>query len=81
MTQISITLQQGEHRDKAVVFLQFPRDESLIKIIRGNYDAKWSATKKMWYVPALQFELHEFMKLMQGKAWVDYGGMKEKEPE
>jgi len=78
MNQLTITLQQGEHRDKAVVFLQFPRDESLIKIIRGNYDAMWSATKKMWYVPALQFELHEFMKLMKGKAWVDYSGMREK---
>ena len=78
MNQIIITLQHGEHRDKAVVFLQFPRDESLIKIIRGNYDAMWSATKKMWYVPALQFELHEFMKLMKGKAWVDYSGMREK---
>jgi len=78
MTQNTIKLQKGEHRDKAVVFLQFPRDESLIKIIRGNYDARWSATQKMWYVSASQFELHEFMQLMKGKVWVDYGGMKEK---
>lgn len=78
MTQNTITLQQGDHRGKAVVFLQFPRDEDLIIIIRGNYDAKWSATKKMWYVPASQFELHEFMQLMKGKAWVDYSRLKEK---
>jgi integrase/recombinase XerD len=78
MTQLTIILSKGEHRDKAVVFLQFPREESVIKIIRGNYDAMWSATKKMWYVPDSQFDLHEFMKLMKGKAWVDYGGLKEK---
>ncbi len=78
MTQLTITLQQGEHRGKDVIFLKFPRDESLIRIIRGNYDAMWSSTKKMWYVPSAQFELHEFMQLMKGRARVDYSGLKEK---
>ena len=73
-----IRITRGIHREQEVVFLQFQKDDELIKIIRSNYDAMWSATKKMWYVPALQFELHEFMKLMKGKAWVDYGGMREK---
>lgn len=73
-----IRILPGNHRSMDVVFLQFPKDDELIKIIRENYDAKWSASKKMWYVLASQFELHEFMQLMKGKAWVDYSGMKEK---
>lgn len=67
-----IRILPGNHRSMDVVFLQFPKDDELIKIIRENYDAKWSASKKMWYVLASQFELHEFMQLMKGKAWVDY---------
>jgi integrase/recombinase XerD len=77
MIQFTITIRKGEHRKMEVVFLQFPRDEVLIKVIRNNYDARWSATRQMWYIPSAQFELHEFMKLMKGKAWIDYSGLKE----
>lgn len=73
-----IRILPGNHRSMDVVFLQFPKGDELIRIIRNNYDARWSATKSMWYVPAAQFELHKFMKLMKGKAWVDYSGLREK---
>ena len=73
-----IRISRGNHREQEVVFLHFRRDEELIKIIRDNFYVRWSATKKMWYVPVSQFDLHEFMKLMKGKAWVDYSGMTEK---
>jgi len=75
---LEIIVNKGIHREQEVVFLQFRKDEALIKIIRDNFDARWSATKKMWYLPASQFELNDFMKLMKGKAWVDYGRMTER---
>ncbi len=75
---LRIVLSEGKHRGIEVVFLRFVRDEALINQIRSNYDARWSATKRMWYVPASEFELNGFMKLMKGLAWVDYSGFREK---
>jgi hypothetical protein len=75
---LRIVLSEGKHRDIEVVFLRFDGDEALINQIRSNYDARWSATKRMWYVPASEFELNGFMRLMKGLAWVDYSGFREK---
>jgi len=73
-----IYLSRGEHRGLEVIFLQFTRDETLIQLIRSHYDARWSATKKMWYVLSTQFVLNDFMRKMKGVAWVDYSGLREK---
>jgi len=72
-----IYLSRGEHRGQDVIFLLFTRDETLIQLIRGHYDARWSATKKMWYVLSTQFVLHDFMRIMKGVSWVDYSRLRE----
>jgi len=46
--QISI----GEHRNKNVIFVHFSYNPSLLKDFREKFPfAKWSATKKCWYLP------------------------------
>jgi site-specific recombinase XerD len=42
----------GEHRDKNVIFVHFPNNALLKNDLREKYStAKWSATKKCWYLP------------------------------
>ena len=42
----------GEHREKNVIFVHFPNNEELKKELREKFaSAKWSATKKCWYLP------------------------------
>lgn len=72
----TIKLSEAIHREKVVIFLAFEKNELLIQLIRGNYKAAWSSTKKMWYVEKNAFELHEFIELMRGSAWVDYSSLK-----
>ena len=72
----TIKLSEAIHREKVVIFLAFEKNELLIQLIRGNYKAAWSSTKKMWYVEKNAFELHEFLELMRGNAWVDYSSLK-----
>ena len=72
----TIKLSEAIHREKVVIFLAFEKNELLIQLIRGNYKAAWSSTKKMWYVEKNAFELHEFLELMRGSAWVDYSSLK-----
>lgn len=33
---------------------------------------------RSWYVPASEFELNDFLRLMKGRAWVDYTALKGK---
>ena len=72
----TIKLSEAIHREKVVIFLAFEKNELLIQLIRGNYKAAWSSTKKMWYIEKKAFELHEFLELMRGNAWVDYSSLK-----
>lgn len=78
---LKVALSKCWHRDKEVVIFRFPKDIGLTKVICSNYETRWSATMRSWYVPASQFELNAFIKLMNGKAGVDCTGWNELRPE
>lgn len=40
----------GEHRGQKVIWIQFPKDPILIDEVKKLVGARWSATKKCWYV-------------------------------
>lgn len=43
-----------QHRSKAVILLRFDYDKNLVQELRNRYpSAKWSRTKKAWYLPDL----------------------------
>jgi site-specific recombinase XerD len=45
----------GEHRNKSVIFVQFSFNEILKKELKDKYPtAKYSATKKCWYIPDIE---------------------------
>ena len=41
----------GTHRDKNVIWLQFDYDKQLIQHLRDHAKARWSASRKAWYLP------------------------------
>jgi site-specific recombinase XerD len=48
------TFQPTKHRDKNVILIQFAYSPNLINALRKRFpSAKWSASKKSWYLPDL----------------------------
>jgi integrase/recombinase XerD len=73
-----IILSSGMSDKIMVIFIQLPKtDDVFRKKINEMYSLQWSATKKMWYIPDEKFQLHYFMKLMKGLAWIDYSALKQ----
>ena len=70
LSEIIIT--KGRHREKDVVFLEFVKNEELIKIVRQLPGRMWSSSKRMWYVPEDKFDKFLLFKLFKGKAWLDF---------
>ena len=62
----------GCHREKNVIFVLFPYNSDLQNELRDKFPvAKWSATKKCWYLPdnnAIRHEVGIAVKTEQGKA-------------
>jgi site-specific recombinase XerD len=61
----------GEHRDKKVIFVTFPYNAELQKDLREKFSAaKWSASKKCWYLTdanAIRKEIGLMPKTEMGK--------------
>ncbi|MCB0463387.1 MAG: tyrosine-type recombinase/integrase [Flavobacteriaceae bacterium] len=48
------TFKPSRHRNKNIILIQFPFDQNLIAALRKRFpSAKWSASKKSWYLPDL----------------------------
>jgi len=62
----------GEHNDKNVIFVHFPYNELIKNELREKFStAKWSGTKKSWYLPdtnAIRNEIGLKPKTEVGKA-------------
>lgn len=73
--QPTITLNQGVHRDKQQLFIQFSYDNVLIDAVRTLGNAKWSATHKCWYVENNPENLKRLFSAFKGKAFLDTRGL------
>ena len=73
--QKTIILSYANHRQQAVVRIDFDYDAELTAQIRQFKGTRWSQTMGCWYVPKAQFDLHQFFETFRGKAWVDYEGL------
>ena len=64
----------GEHREKNVIFVRFSYNQLWVKELREKCPtAKWSASKKCWYlpdIPAIRKEIGLTPKTEPGKAIV-----------
>jgi len=69
-------LSTGEHRNKQVIFVQFPYNQQFKNELKVKFpSAKWSTTKNCWYLPdvkSIRIELGMVPKTESGKAVMDY---------
>jgi integrase/recombinase XerD len=72
MEDLLVVLKKGHHRGNDVVFIQTPKNEQLISIIKSIEGSRWSKTNTMWYLDASKFNLSDVFQAFKGTAWVDY---------
>ncbi len=73
-----VILESGKHHNNDVVFLIFPKDGELISAIKTLGVAKWSQTKRKWFITKDKFELSKLINVLSEKAVIDTSGLKEK---
>ena len=58
----TIALTYGTHGALAVVWVKCRNDATLIRELKNQAGARWSQTRKCWYIPEKEFNLHEFFE-------------------
>ena len=67
-----IHLIPGVHKNRDVIFLEFPYDKELISAVKTQTQASWSQSKGKWYIFAGEFDRYQFFKSMEERVWIDY---------
>lgn len=67
----TIKLQIDTHHNKEIVSFIFEKDFELIELLKTKLNARWSATKKFWYQPRIEFNLGKTLETFKNIAWVD----------
>jgi len=73
------TLTHESHRGKQIVALRFKYNEDLIKEVKRIKGARWSQSKKCWYINEDSFDLKTVYEVLQEKSFIDYSSLKIKE--
>lgn len=69
--QKTIVLQFDYHRDEKVVCFLFEKDYQLIQTIKTKLNARWSTTKRYWYLPYDKVDINQILQIFKNIAWVD----------
>jgi integrase/recombinase XerD len=72
----TIFIRNSEIKKKAVVLLEFPYDQELIKLVKTISSARWQAELKAWAIPYTDEVISQILPVFQGKAWLDYSKFK-----
>jgi integrase/recombinase XerD len=76
MKKPNIILANDHHRNQAVISMTFEKDQTLINRVKTLPGARWSQSRKMWYLPADHFNLSNVFETLQPVAYVDYSAIK-----
>ena len=71
-----INLEETKHRGKDVILIRFVKNDILITEIKKINHARWSQTKRSWYIPKENFDLHNFIQHLKAISFVDYSKLK-----
>jgi site-specific recombinase XerD len=66
-----ITLSKGYHRKANQIFIGFKHDWTLIDVVKHLPMAKWSATKKSWYIKNSPQNLKQIYAVFKGHALIN----------
>ncbi len=72
----NITLTIDSHRGKDVVLIKFDYNKELINSVKRIKGARWSQTKKSWYIEKSDFDLHTAFDALTSLAHIDYSSLK-----
>lgn len=67
-----IELTPSEHRNQAVILVQFDYNYNLIAAVKKLGNAFWSATRQCWYIRKNNFNLNYVYSSLQEVAYIDY---------
>lgn len=77
MSQPTLILERGFHRNQHVVFVTLPQGEIFYDIIREMKGRRWSQTNRKWYFVANEFDLKTLFDAFKGQAYLDYSALKQ----
>jgi len=66
-----ITLSKGYHRKANQIFIGFKHDWTLMDVVKHLPSAKWSATKKSWYIKNNPENLKQIYAVFKGHALIN----------
>ncbi len=75
-TRPEITLEKGEHRQKAVVFVRVEFNLKITNRLKETTLARWSQTNGCWYINKENFNLHQFFETFKELAFINYSALK-----
>ncbi len=71
----NVTLTPFYHREQECIGIWFENSTVLNTAIRKNADAKWSQTKKCWYVPLSKDNYNKLFFALKGKAAIEQSAL------
>lgn len=77
MQKPQIALANVLHQDNPVVSLVFEKEATLINKVKTLPGARWSQSRKFWYIPKEQFNLSMVFDALQPVAYLDYSALKD----
>jgi hypothetical protein len=77
MEKPPIILANDQHRNQAVISLKFEKNQTLISRVKSLSGARWSQSRRFWYLPAQDFRLSKVFEALQPVAFLDYSGLKQ----
>ena len=78
-TKHTIELYMEKHHDKDSLFIKFPYNKELMKIVRNIEGATWSKTHKAWHVLYNKKNLESVRSVFEGIAELKYNGITPKD--
>jgi len=76
MQKQKIILTNEIHQNNTVVSLVFGKETTLIDRVKTLPGARWSQSRKFWYIPKEQFNLSVVFDALQPVAYLDYSALK-----
>ena len=77
MDRPTVTFRKEEHRNQQVLSMYSPKNDELIRTAK-RLNAKYSATKRMWWLPYSKESVNQAFEAYKEKAWVDYSAIQTK---
>lgn len=77
MTRPTVTFKREQHRNLLVLSIYMPKDDALNATAK-KLDAKYSVTKKMWWLPFSKEVVNKAFVAYKDVAWVDYSAISTK---